>query len=496
MAAAAVGSPVQDLRNESTCSICLDYFKDPVTIPECGHNFCRSCLIRCWGESEAEASCPRCSKTVQQKNLIPNRQLANIVELIKKLSLQAGKEEREKGKVCKEHRKPLKLFCKEDEAPICVVCGKSKEHENHKVIPLEEAYEEYKGLISSRLQILRREREKFLAYQADLEKESQDLLKLTETERQKTVEKLGQLRQFLEEQEKHLLNQIEDVEERIARERDEQLARFSGELSSLERSIQELEEKRQKPANELLQDVRSTLQRYEKRENQENPLAFFPELKKRISEFCDINILVEDVMEQFEDALLFKEQLQEDDPLLINLQRANVTLDPDTAHPNLILSEDRKSVRYGDKEQDLPDNPERFNSRTSVLGHEGFTAGCHFWEVTVESEGKWVYWTVGVTRKSAERKGDFALSSDGGIWAVGKSGGEYMAFDPPDYLPLSLFWEPKRIRVTLDYEGEEVSFSDADSGTELYTFSGAPFSGDTILPFFHLSGDKTHFRIS
>uniref|UniRef100_A0A670HPA4 Uncharacterized protein n=1 Tax=Podarcis muralis TaxID=64176 RepID=A0A670HPA4_PODMU len=288
-AAAAAGSPVQDLRDEATCSICRDYFKDPVTIPECGHNFCRSCLVQCWGKLEGEASCPQCRKTVQQNNLIANRQLVNFVELIKKLSLQEGKEEGGKGKVCKEHRKPLKLFCKEDEAPICVVCGKSKAHENHKVIPLEEAYEECK--------------------------------KLTETERQKTVEKLRQLRQFLEEQEKHLLNEIEDVEEQIARERDEQLARFSNELSSLERSIQELEEKRQKPANELLQDMRTTLERYGKRESQENPLAFFPELKKRISEFCDINNLVEDVMEQFEDALLLKEQLQEDDPLLRNLQR-------------------------------------------------------------------------------------------------------------------------------------------------------------------------------
>ncbi|XP_032998363.1 LOW QUALITY PROTEIN: tripartite motif-containing protein 52-like [Lacerta agilis] len=168
---AAAGVHIQRLRDEATCSICLDYFKDPVTIPECGHNFCRSCLTQCWGESEAEASCPQCRKRVQRRSLIPNRQLANFVEIAQNLCVQGGKEEERKGGVCEEHQEPLKLFCKEDEAPICVVCDKSKEHKQHEVIPQKEAFEEYKGKICSHLEILRKERGEILAYQADLEKE-------------------------------------------------------------------------------------------------------------------------------------------------------------------------------------------------------------------------------------------------------------------------------------------------------------------------------------
>ncbi|XP_053235518.1 zinc finger protein RFP-like isoform X1 [Podarcis raffonei] len=553
-AAAAAGSPVQDLCDEATCSICLEYFKDPVTTAECGHNFCRSCLVQCCGARGRQASCPQCRKTVQKGNLIPNRQLAHLVELIKKLSLEREEEEGRKGGVCEKHQEPLNLFCEDHESPICVVCEKSKMHENHKVIPLEEAFEEYKGLICSRLEILMKEKEKIMACQADLDKESQDLLKLTETGRQKTVEKFRQLQQFLKEQEKHHLDHIEEVEKEVARKRNEQLARLSRELAHLEKVVQEMEKKRLQPANELLQDVRSTLQRYEKRETLVNPLAFPPELKGRISEFCDINPLLEDLMKQFKDALLLREQLQEEvlsfgkpqkegqqraamegqdpagagaaeprDPLNElqqyswqlesqldtlagalgeqrlhleaerTLRATNVTLDPDTAYLRLILSEDRKSVRLGDKRQALPDNPERFNNCTSVLGREGFTAGRHFWEVTVGSEG---WWTVGVARKSVKRRSFLPFSPEGGIWAVEKSESKYWACTSPDDPPLSLSGDLKRIRVTLDYEEGRVSFFDADSGAELYTFSGASFSGETLLPFFCLGGGKTQLSIS
>ncbi|XP_062978485.1 zinc finger protein RFP-like isoform X2 [Elgaria multicarinata webbii] len=477
---AAAGSAVQDLCEEATCPICLEYFRDPVMVTECGHNFCGACLNQCWGEKDTEASCPECRGTFQKENLKPNRQLGNFVEIAKKFRDQGAKGAEQKGGVCEKHQEPLKLFCKDHEIPICVVCDRSKEHEHHKVVPLEEASQEYKDLIRRHLEILREERERILAYKAETEKENKELLE-TRAEREKTVAQFRQLQQLLEEQEKLLLTQIEGLEEAIARRRDEHQAKLSEELSSLESLIQELEEKCQQPASELLQDVRNTLQRSEK-EAFENPAAFPPELKQKIWDFHEINPFLERVVKQFKDALL---------PGL-PVMKANVTLDPDTANPILILSEDHKSMRWRDKLQDLPNNPERFDRHPSVLGREGFTAGRHFWEVSVGSE---VNWAVGVARESVRRKGKIDFSPKEGIWVVRYCGGVYKASDPPHYPRLSLSGELKKIRVSLNSAGGRVSFHDADRGTLLYAFSGASFVGETILPFFCVY-KKGHLSIS
>ncbi|XP_053235249.1 zinc finger protein RFP-like [Podarcis raffonei] len=479
---AASGGPVRDLREEATCPICLEYFRDPVIIPECGHNFCRSCLIQCWEKSEGEASCPQCRETVEQGSIRRNQQLANVVEIAKKFSHLGGKKEGEgKGRVCEKHQEPLKLFCQEDQSPICVVCNVSKEHKSHEVVPLEEASQEYKDQISSCLDNVRKEREKILVFKADTEKESQDLLKQMEAERGKMVAEFRRLHQFLEEQEKRILAQMAEVEKEIAAQREEHLARLSRELSSLDSLIREMEEKLQEPASELLQDIGSFLQRSQEKENLEDPpVAFPPALKWKIWDFKDINPFLEGVMEKFRDTVEYG----------LQLQKENVTLDPDTAHPRLILSEDCKSVRWGKIYQDLPDNPERFDTYAYVLGREAFMEGRHFWEVIV---GREEGWGVGVARESVKRKGEFCYDTREGIWGLGKWDGVYkVCFPHEDFVPSE---EPERIRVTLNCEGGWVSFYDADTAALLHAYPAAPFSGETLQPLFYV-GKNENMRLS
>ncbi|CAM5098130.1 unnamed protein product [Natator depressus] len=388
----AAENPMESLQEQATCPICLEYFKDPVII-ECGHNFCRACIRRCWEGSGTAASCPQCRETVQQRNLRPNRQLENLVAIAKWLSLQAAKTAG-RERMCGEHQETLKLFCEKDQTPICLVCYLSRAHRAHTVVPIEEAAQEYKKHI--------------------------------EKERQKIVSEFQQLWQFLEEQERLLLAQLEKLEEVTVKIQKENITKLSEEISCLSTLISDLEGKYKKPANEFLQDVRSTLTRCEKGKFQQS-VKISPELEKRLCDFSQKTGALMETLRKFKDTLPYEVETKRGEPLGAH-RLANVTLDPDTAHPQLILSQDRKSVRWGDTRQQLPDNPERFDYCFCVLGYEGFTSGSHCWEVKV---GGGRYWAVGVARVSLRRKGWISLSPEGEIWAVQRCRDQFRALTSP-----------------------------------------------------------------
>uniref|UniRef100_A0A674JZK8 Butyrophilin subfamily 1 member A1 n=1 Tax=Terrapene triunguis TaxID=2587831 RepID=A0A674JZK8_9SAUR len=170
----------------------------------------------------------------------------------------------------------------------------------------------------------------------------------------------------------------------------------------------------------------------------------------------------------------------------LTLPQANVTLDPDTAHPKLILSEDRKSVRWGGMWQDLSNNPERFDTVFCVLGCEGFTLGRHCWEVEV---GDGTFWAVGVARESVGRKGWISRSPEGGIWAVEWWWGQFRALTSPvTLLPLSR--APSRIRICLDCERGQVTFIDAGDDTQIFTFPPGSIPGERIRPWLWVLGPQ------
>ncbi|XP_043540124.1 zinc-binding protein A33-like, partial [Chiloscyllium plagiosum] len=158
---------------------------------------------------------------------------------------------------------------------------------------------------------------------------------------------------------------------------------------------------------------------------------------------------------------------------------APVTLDPNTAHPALLLSEDLSTVRYTGNREQLPDNPERFDSCGCVLGSEGFTSGKHSWEVEVGNE---TAWDVGVAKESTNRKGTIFLTPGSGYWAlVLREGNKYKACEEPwKWLELSV--SPRKVQVCLDYEGGKVSFYNSENKSHIYTFTGT-FT-EKLYPYF------------
>lgn len=131
----AAAGPKKQMYGETICCLCLDLFTDPV-LTNCRHNFCRTCITQYCQESFAPVLCPQCRAVVQVRNLRPNRQLARIVEAIRKT--KRGQKPAGRIGVCK------KSFCKDDQVLVCVVCDTFLKHRGHDVVPMEEAAQEYK----------------------------------------------------------------------------------------------------------------------------------------------------------------------------------------------------------------------------------------------------------------------------------------------------------------------------------------------------------------
>uniref|UniRef100_A0A8C3F346 BT1A1 protein n=1 Tax=Chrysemys picta bellii TaxID=8478 RepID=A0A8C3F346_CHRPI len=160
----------------------------------------------------------------------------------------------------------------------------------------------------------------------------------------------------------------------------------------------------------------------------------------------------------------------------VTLSPVGVTLDPDTAHPNLVLSEDQKHVRHA--AWDPPNKSEGFEHDIWVLGTEGFTGGRRYWEVEV---GGKTGWYLGVCRESVSRKGKVTLTPVNGYWVVCLRARVYQALTSPSTsLPVSI--RPSRVGIFLDYEAGEVSFYNVTDRSRIFTFTDT-FAG-TLHPYF------------
>ncbi|XP_069491030.1 butyrophilin subfamily 1 member A1-like [Ambystoma mexicanum] len=157
---------------------------------------------------------------------------------------------------------------------------------------------------------------------------------------------------------------------------------------------------------------------------------------------------------------------------------AEVTLDPDTAQPWLVMSEDGKSVKHGDSIQNLPDTPERFNYSMCILGRQRLRSGRHYWEIEVGDKSGW---SVGVYDETVSRKGGLVVKPEGGFWLVELKDKEYNALTVPrtrlDPRPF-----PRVLGLFLDYEAGRLSVYNAQNRSLLYTFSGYPFP-PVLRPF-------------
>ncbi|XP_072893046.1 zinc-binding protein A33-like [Hemitrygon akajei] len=457
---------VESWTEEAICPVCLDFFTDPVIL-ECGHNFCRSCITRCW-EREKRNSCPECREEIADRTLRVNRALANLSEKARKLNLNP--EEKENKLHCGKHGEDLKLFCETDRKLICLICRDAREHKSHNFMPINEAVEIYKGRVKSSLDSLNKKKSDFEEMEQQQKEKISGVQEQSHSLQSQITSHFAELRRILTEKEQHTLRDLREEEERI--------------LNPMEKNLQEIQEN--------LNSIQEKITKLQEQMDQQDSVIFLMEearRKRRISDE-EQTLSVTDgalLVEKFYHPYLFDMALGE---YLDSIKQVSVTLDVETANPELEVSEDRKSVRRTDTRRNLPDTGKRFTVWPCVLGSEGFTSGRHHWQVEVMGN---LLWGLGVAAESVKRKGKFTVSPQNRFWTIWRIDDEMKAYTSPATC-LAADPIPGRVGVYLSYDSGTVSFYNAENKSHLHTFTGNKFT-EKLYPFFWTGYKNQWLRI-
>uniref|UniRef100_A0A3P9ICY7 Si:dkey-46i9.6 n=1 Tax=Oryzias latipes TaxID=8090 RepID=A0A3P9ICY7_ORYLA len=521
------------------CSICLDVFTNPVSIP-CGHNFCQNCILGYWKTSPLY-QCPMCKKSFYKRpDISVNTVLREIAEQFKQIRVKSMEEKAStkpaegkevlcdvclgegrpkavksclvclssyceehlnshaarftkhklmepvanmEDRMCPKHERLLELFCKKDQTCVCVLCTET-DHRAHYTVPVEREWTEKKRTGMDVQQMIQDRVTKVEEIKLSLELNKVCFQKRASAKKEmdESMQVFSELVRSIQRSQAELVVAIEEKQRQTER-------RAQGLISELEQEISELKRRNADLENVARTDHIHFLQSF--------PALCTPPSVKDWSEtsvptdtcvgmirrtVCHLEATLTEMIDKLE----FGVKMDSFSLISTEITKAqkysvDVTLDPDTANPWLQLSQDRRQVRHLGAWQDLPDHPDRFDTVVIVLGREGFTSGRHYWEVQVGDKDDWY---IGVARSSVNRKGRISVSTTQGYWALALKKGQGYRVSTAPALQLSLESKPKRVGVYVDYEEGQVSFYDVKARTHIYTFE-ASFT-ERIRPFFYL----------
>ncbi|KAK7884603.1 hypothetical protein WMY93_027726 [Mugilogobius chulae] len=504
------------------CSICLEVFTDPVST-SCGHSFCKTCIYHHWDHSE-EYQCPVCKEDFSSRpQLKTNTFVSEMVCQFRQSEKEADYKESagpaETGdvlcdvcseprlsalksclvclasycrthlephrstsrlqrhhlihpvhnleeRICHEHDKPLELLCLREKKFICLQCN-FLHHNGHTVMPLKEECErqqaELDGLVKQRRQKIQKIQDSVKVNNKNADREMAEGLKVFSALKDCVQRSLDQFKESITEDQK----KVEDKGAEL--------------IEALEQEICVLQQRR--ADMELVsQDHFSFIQTF-------SSVKPAPELKDWTKETVSpqsYESLVAEAVSELENTL--RPQIKAvSDAELKRVQQfgVKVTLDPNTAHVNLVLSNDKKQVQFKNVKMNYQDMPQRFSVSSCVLGKQKFCSGRFYFQVQVKGKTDWV---LGVARESVKRKEEVIASPQKGLWTIALMEGQYKAFAGPP-LTLSLKTNPETVGVFVDYAQGLVSFYDVDSADLLYSFAKCSFSGN-ILALLAPASDK------
>uniref|UniRef100_A0A3Q3G6U6 E3 ubiquitin-protein ligase TRIM39-like n=1 Tax=Labrus bergylta TaxID=56723 RepID=A0A3Q3G6U6_9LABR len=410
------------------CSICLEVFDDPVTIP-CGHNFCKKCITEHW-KADAPCQCPNCKKDFNTKpELYVNTFIAEMAAQFRRSNLE--------DRMCERHGKTLEMFCKNDQMCVCLLCA-VLDHKTHDVVPLKEEYEEKKAELGKKEveieQMIQKRRLKIQEIKHSVELSDEN----AEREMAEGVQVLTALKESVERSQVEFIDTIKEKQRKTEKQAEGFIKELEQEISELEKRSVDVEQlSRSEDHLELLQSFSSLNTSQSTKDWTEvrvHPPSYEGAVVRAVSQLKET---LSKQMKMFEAELKRVQQYEVD-----------VTLDPKTAGPYLILSDDGKQVKHGDEKKTIEDSPERFEL-CCVLAKQSFSTGRFYYEVEVEGKTDW---DVGVN----------------GYWTI---------------FSLSLSSQPEKVGVFVDYEEGVVSFYDVDAAALIYSFTNCSFT-EKLYPYF------------
>uniref|UniRef100_A0A8C9XCT0 E3 ubiquitin-protein ligase TRIM21-like n=1 Tax=Sander lucioperca TaxID=283035 RepID=A0A8C9XCT0_SANLU len=471
------------------CSICLDVFTDPVTIP-CGHNFCKNCITEHWNTND-QYLCLMCKEGFTTR---PDLRVNTFIsEMVAHSEQQVSKPGEVPCDVCTGTKlKALKscLMCLVSYCEthlehhlttcVCMLCN-VLDHKMHDVVKLGKTEAEIQQMIQKRRLKIQEIKHSVDLSEEDGDREIAEGVQVFTSLKESIAEGVQvftSLKESVERGLNGLINTIKEKQNTTEKQAEAFIKELEQEISELmKRSTEVRYLSRAEDHLHLLQSVQSL------NIQQPPPTKDWTEVSVRQSSYE--GTVVKAVVQLEETLSKEMKKLLEAELKRVQQYAVDVTLDPDTAHPNLILSHDRKQVNDRDLlsmllRKNLPDNPERFSDCACVLGKQSFSSGRFYFEVQVKEKTEWDF---GVARESINRKGVLALSPQYGYWTIWlRNGNEYYAAAGPPVC-LSLKSQPQKVGVFVDYEEGLVSFYDVDAATHICSYTGCSFT-EKLFPYF------------